>query len=65
MWMVTYNDGVYRYNGTQLIHIPLIEDGKNVRLFSIYKDKKGGLWLGTHENGTYLFDGIGFKRFIP
>ncbi len=40
-------------------------DDKNVTLFSIYKDKKGVLWLGTHNNGIYKFNGEAFERFNP
>ena len=51
LWMATYEDGVYKYNGKELIHYP-IEDGEtDILLFTIYKDNKGVLWLGTHNAG--------------
>ncbi|MBK6838282.1 MAG: hypothetical protein IPG90_08380 [Bacteroidetes bacterium] len=31
-------------------------------MFSIYKDRKGELWLGTHEEGVYKFNGTSFER---
>ena len=65
LWMVTYDEGVWRNNGKELIHYPVKDGGTNVLLFSIYKDNQGGLWLGTHNNGTYKFNGESFERFNP
>ena len=65
LWMVTYDDGVWRYDGQTLVQYPVKKEGKTVLLFSIYKDKEGGLWLGTHEEGVYKFDGKGFEPFQP
>jgi ligand-binding sensor domain-containing protein len=31
-------------------------------LFTIYKDNKGALWLGTHNAGVYTFNGSSFER---
>lgn len=63
IWMVTYSDGVWRYNGQELIHYPVKSDGKEVLLFSIYKDRQGTLWLGTHNDGVYRYNGQGFEVF--
>jgi ligand-binding sensor domain-containing protein len=64
LWLVTYEQGVWRYDGQNITHFPL-EDifGKTITLFSIYKDNQGTLWLGTHENGVYKFNGKTFTRF--
>jgi hypothetical protein len=35
------------------------------RLFSIYRDNRGDLWLGTHEHGAYRSNGESFERFRP
>jgi ligand-binding sensor domain-containing protein len=60
LWMATYNDGIWKYDGKQATMYP-VKVGKNVvTVFSIYKDKKGDLWLGTHANGVFKFDGKGF-----
>jgi len=29
----------------------------------IYQDKNGELWLGTHENGAYKYNGKTFEKF--
>ena len=63
LWMVTYNDGVWRNNGKELIHYPIKDGDSDVLLFSIYKDNQGVLWIGTHEMGVYKFNGKKFEPF--
>ena len=65
LWMATYNDGVWRNNGKELIHYPVKDGDVDVLLFSIYKDNQGLLWLGTHNAGVYKFNGKTFKKFEP
>ncbi len=64
LWFVTYLDGVWKYDGTKIMHYPVQDNSKDISLFSIYKDNKGDLWLGTHENGAYKFNGTTFEKFI-
>ncbi|HMQ70595.1 MAG TPA: two-component regulator propeller domain-containing protein [Ignavibacteria bacterium] len=63
LWMATYNQGVWRYDGNKVTHYKLKDGTKDITAFSIYKDKAGDLWLGTHENGVYKFSGQSFERF--
>ena len=65
LWMATYNQGVYSYNGQQITHYPVKYNGKDITVYSIYKDNNGNLWLGTHENGAYKFNGKTFEKFQP
>lgn len=65
LWFVTYLDGVWKYDGTKILHYTVQDNSEDISLFSIYKDNNGGLWLGTHENGTYRFNGISFEKFTP
>lgn len=65
LWMATYNQGVWRYDGKQVKHYPVKRNDKQITLFSIYKDNQGVLWLGTHETGIYKFNGQTFERFLP
>lgn len=65
LWMATYNKGVYCYNGQQITHYPVKDNGQDITVFSIYKDNNGKLWLGTHENGAYTFNGKSFEKFKP
>ena len=63
LWLVTYLDGVWKYDGTKITHYPIQDKSKQIALFSIYKDNKGELWLGTQENGAYKFNGTTFEKF--
>lgn len=63
LWMVTYNEGVWRYNGKEVIHYEVKDGEKNVTLFTIYKDLKGEMWLGTHDSGVFKFNGKEFEKF--
>lgn len=64
VWVATYNQGVWKYDGNTSIHYPVKVNGQNIALFSIYKDKQGQIWLGTHETGVYKFNGETFERFM-
>ncbi len=63
LWMATYDNGVWRSNGTDLIHYPIKDGDTDVLLFSIYKDNNDILWLGTHNAGVYKYNGESFKKF--
>ena len=63
LWFVTYLDGVWKYDGTEITHYPVQDKSKQISLFSIYKDKNGDLWLGSHENGAYKLNGQSFEKF--
>jgi len=63
LWLVTYNQGVWRYNGERVTHYTVKDNGKDIKLFSIFKDNNGDLWLGTPENGAYKFNGKSFEKF--
>src|SRR5688572_3853140 len=65
LWIATYRDGIWRYNGKNIIHYPVKDGTKDITVFSIYKDNYGDLWLGTHENGVYKFNGKTFEKFRP
>jgi len=65
IWMVTYNAGVWCYDGKNITHYPVEDGDKTITLFSIYKDNQGDLWLGTHEEGAYKFNGKTFEKFKP
>lgn len=65
VWIVSYANGVYKYDGQKLEHFEILEEGKQIKLFSIYQDHQNQLWLGTHENATYRFDGKAFVKFVP
>jgi ligand-binding sensor domain-containing protein len=64
LWIVTYDNGVWKYNGKELIHYPIKDGETDVLLFTIYKDNKGVLWLGSHNAGVYKFNGHSFEKFL-
>ena len=65
LWMLSYDDGVRRNNGKELIHYPIKDGDQNVLLRSIYKDNKGFLWLISHHAGVYKYNGNKFVKFQP
>ncbi|RMB60998.1 hypothetical protein EAX61_05815 [Dokdonia sinensis] len=65
LWFVTYLNGVWKYDGSEITHYTVQDNIKDITLFSIYKDNNGDLWLGTHENGVFKFNGQTFERFKP
>jgi len=64
-WMATYGAGVWRIDGRSFTHVPVLVDGRQIHLLSIYEDRQGVLWLGTQAHGAWRFDGAGFQRFRP
>ncbi len=65
LWMATYGNGVWRYNGKDFKQYQIKDGETDVLLFTIYKDQQGILWLGTHNAGVYKFNGKSFEKFIP
>lgn len=64
LWMVTYDNGVWKYNGKELLHYPIKDGAMDVLLFTIFKDNKGVLWLGSHNAGVYKFNGYSFDKMF-
>lgn len=63
LWMATYREGVWRYDGKDITHYPVQDGDEPITLFSIHSDRQGVLWLGTQEAGAYKFNGKTFERF--
>ena len=63
LWMATYDNGVWRNNGKELLHYPIMDGNTEVLLFKIYRDNQDVLWLGTHNAGVYRFNGQSFEKF--
>jgi ligand-binding sensor domain-containing protein/anti-sigma regulatory factor (Ser/Thr protein kinase) len=66
LWIGTKPGGVTKYDGTSFtqfenfMHIQ--KDGARVAVFSMLKDSKGNIWLGTNE-GLEKYDGKNFMHF--
>jgi len=63
LWIATYRNGVWKYDGTKVTHYPVQQNSKDITIYSICKDNNGQLWLGTNENGAYKFNGTTFEKF--
>lgn len=62
LWMTTYREGVWKYDGAALTNFRMKDDQTDVFVISIYKDKQGVLWLGTDNAGVYWFNGRTFDK---
>jgi ligand-binding sensor domain-containing protein len=62
LWIATYRNGVWKYDGKEIRHYSIQENGKDINLFYIYNDKIGNTWLGTHQNGIWKLMGEKFER---
>lgn len=65
LWMATYDQGVWQYDGKNVKQHILKDGTKNATLFSIYKDRKGTILVGSHESGVYKFNDKDFEKFTP
>ena len=65
IWLTTWSQGVFKYDGKTITNYAVKDDKKDVNLISMYKDNRGDLWLGTPENGVFKFNGNTFERFKP
>lgn len=63
LWIASYGGGVFRYDGKDLAHYPVMVGGNVITVVSIYRDHRGDLWLGTHEHGAMKFNGKTFEKF--
>jgi ligand-binding sensor domain-containing protein len=62
LWMVNA-DGVWRYNGKELVHFYVKYGGRNISPTSVDKDNLGVLWFGTKKDGLYKYNGKIFEKF--
>jgi len=65
IWLTTWDQGVFKYDGKDITNYSVKDGSKDVNLVSMYKDNQGNLWLGTPENGAFKFNGNTFEKFKP
>lgn len=65
LWLTTYNEGVWRYDGKTLTQYPVHADTKQPWNQSIFQDNQGYFWIGTNNAGVFKFNGKGFEKFKP
>jgi len=54
LWIGTYA-GLYRYNGSDFVHIDYFNEVRNVNC--LYDDDDERLWIGTNDNGVVIVSG--------
>lgn len=57
------NGGLSCYNGKTIIQYSGIEGLSKNDIYSLYKDKKGNIWIGATGLGIYCYDGQNFKLY--
>ncbi|HVJ68270.1 MAG TPA: two-component regulator propeller domain-containing protein, partial [Caulifigura sp.] len=64
LWMATYDDGIWKYDGKSMTRFAVVNGNQPVRTFSMSKDRQAVLWLGTAA-GPFRFNGSRFEKFKP
>lgn len=62
IWMVTYEEGVWRYDGKKATHYPVQMKGRELKTSTIFEDRDGVIWVGTQDAGPFRLDG---SEFVP
>ncbi|MEZ2414484.1 two-component regulator propeller domain-containing protein [Muriicola sp. E247] len=62
LWMMTFDNGVWKNNGKDLTHYPIKDGTNDVKLSSMYKDNQGVIWLGTQGSGVLKFNKNSFEK---
>ena len=65
IWLATYDTGIWRFDGKEMKHFLLSEQGQNITIYSVYTDTSGKIWAGTHTSGAWFFNGTSFEKFRP
>lgn len=63
LWTANYRAGATRIDPAGPVDYPIRDGETVVEVFTVYKDRQGTIWLGTHNGGAWLFDGKEFQRF--
>jgi len=63
LWMLSYGDGLWKYDGKDLTQFNFEEDNNYVNLMTIYKDNNGKLWVGTDNGSVYVYNGSEFEKW--
>lgn len=63
LWMTTYNESIWKYDGKTLSNLEIKKDREKVLLICILQDNKGTIWLGSDNDGVYKQNGANFEKF--
>lgn len=62
-WFSTQQDGVYNYDGTDVLQFNTNNGLTNNNVVCIAEDREGDIWLGTQGSGALKFSGMAFTYF--
>lgn len=63
LWMLTYENGIWKKDGNDLVHYPIKDASNTIKPLSLYEDNQGVLWVGTERSGVFKFNGESFEKF--
>jgi ligand-binding sensor domain-containing protein/serine phosphatase RsbU (regulator of sigma subunit) len=63
VWISTFNNGVFRWNGNEFIHLDITNGLTNNEIWAIYCDKFDNVWIGPRGGGLCRFDGDYVQHF--
>ncbi|MDI9880650.1 ligand-binding sensor domain-containing protein [Flectobacillus longus] len=61
IWIATFGDGIFRYDGKDLIQITQKHGLPSNNIWDLKEDSKGLIWIKTQQK-LYSFDGQSFKN---
>lgn len=61
LWIGTGNQGVYRWNGQQLVQFTQIQGVPHAPVDALFEDRHGRHWLGTFGGGVCRLEGKTFE----
>ena len=64
LWMTTYGDGVWKYDGKTLSNFEIKKGEEDVLLMDVFQDSNGTIWLGSDNDGVYQQKGDKFVKFF-
>jgi len=62
IWFADRDTGIWKYDGQTMTNYNTDKGLSSNNVKSIYRDNKGGLWVGLDDGGIYLFGGVAFER---
>lgn len=62
IWLVTWENGVYRFDGKKFYQYKEKEGLNAVSFWSVLCDSEGNVWLGSFGNGLFKYSGERFTR---
>jgi ligand-binding sensor domain-containing protein/signal transduction histidine kinase len=62
VWIATER-GLAKFRDGAFVHDPLLERLRGIKVWALYQDADGGLWIGTQGAGLYLLNSERLARF--